>query len=369
MSRVQRSTNTDNIVIVCEGKDTEPNYLKELRDYLGLPEDRMRIVPFGDEAKKAELRDKALKKPDTQKSGRKKRTLNPPATPEKSGKYYWVMEEEDLETYNNCCGQPTRYVREAQLWVKYEGYTEGWAVYDLDTFTKHEEAITQAKTEPVVNIAFSAVSFEEWILLHFERNPKAFERSSCKDAKGQYLNCGTGKNPDDCQGDRCVAGRIQKEGFIKEYSKGDRKLFSEQTLPNIEIARINAAWSRSIHDQAKQPYECNPYTDFDKLIVRCFEISERPNLDGEYAWIGKGNTIDSKREKLTISRNQTAKEISLQNAGASLLIGQALTLTDKGQKFGEVTDLRLKPGESKSVSMQGAHLLRVTLDRTHYIVT
>ena len=76
------------------------------------------------------------------------------------------------------------------LFMEREKYVEGWAVYDLDnksgrTSQHHKEAREDPKKVDNLHIAFSSYSIEEWFLLHFERNPKAFENSECKDKNKQ----------------------------------------------------------------------------------------------------------------------------------------------------------------------------------------
>jgi hypothetical protein len=56
-----------------------------------------------------------------------------------------------------------------------EDFDELWVVFDKDGYTKHKEAFELAK-ENKINIAFSSISFETWVLLHFERNNKSFSK-------------------------------------------------------------------------------------------------------------------------------------------------------------------------------------------------
>ena len=67
---------------------------------------------------------------------------------------------------------PIRYVREAQEGLEDGVYESTWAVFDKDYHPEHKEAFKLAKQEideNKVNIAFSSISFEQWILLHFEK--------------------------------------------------------------------------------------------------------------------------------------------------------------------------------------------------------
>jgi hypothetical protein len=58
-----------------------------------------------------------------------------------------------------------------------------WIVYDKDGYTKHHEAFIKARDNGV-KIAFSSISFEVWILLHFEYTTRPF---SCSDDLISYI--------------------------------------------------------------------------------------------------------------------------------------------------------------------------------------
>ena len=94
----------DNIVIICEGTETEYHYLRELKSIV---EERfpdkfsdIRVIPTPDELNVCIRRNQA-----------KKRSLRVSG---KSG-WYYTQEEELQEDYERFKQQPTRYVREAQL--------------------------------------------------------------------------------------------------------------------------------------------------------------------------------------------------------------------------------------------------------------
>lgn len=48
-----------------------------------------------------------------------------------------------------------------------------WIVVDKDGYTKHPESFNRAKANQI-NIAFSSISFEYWFLLHFEYTTRPF---------------------------------------------------------------------------------------------------------------------------------------------------------------------------------------------------
>lgn len=66
-------------------------------------------------------------------------------------------------------------VREAEKLKEFDE-DEVWVVYDKDGYTQHPATFEMARTKGV-NIAFSAISFEIWILLHFRYTSMAFNKS------------------------------------------------------------------------------------------------------------------------------------------------------------------------------------------------
>lgn len=279
MARKRRTTDKNNIVIVCEGTDTEVKYLTDLKKYIEnhFP-DRftdIRIVPTAEELVAATNRNK----------NKKLKEANPWA--------YYIQEEENEEDFNTYRSQPTRYVREAELFTLNNGYIEAWAVYDFDNFPDHELAKKHAD-KTGVNVAFSSISFEEWILAHFERNEKAFNKSVCKENKEDIM-CGTGAHINDCHGAKCVGGHIRECNHIPEYGKNMDGLF-KLLFDKHKVAIVNASWTRGLHHQAKdKPWECNPLTTVDRLIARLLDYKQ------EYSWIYDPGNLAIDRTILNIS--------------------------------------------------------------------
>ena len=260
----------NNIVIVCEGTETEYDYFTGLKNYLG------------DSGKYYTIKIVPTKDPEGIQGGnrqRKNRKLNG----DRDTLRYYEQVEESRELYDKYHKQPTRYVREAQLFLKDNVYTEAWAVFDNDDFPDLENAFKLASTDDKLNIAYSSISFEEWLLHHFERNAKVFDRSECK-ADDKSIDCNKDKG---CRGEHCIAGRLRTQGYLPYYKKNnkddkkkDRDDFFIQTRSHLEQARINAAWLRHLQDGPI--YERNPYTDVDRLVSRLL------GLDKEYVWVRLG---------------------------------------------------------------------------------
>ncbi len=119
---------------------------------------------------------------------------------------------------------------------------ELWVVFDKDGYTKHHEAFCKAKDNGV-NIAFSSISFEYWLLLHFEYTSSSFQKS---------------KN---------VEHALKKH--LPDYEKKWTEIF-EKVSHLIQDAIIHAKRRKkevgtANYDDCKI-YKLNPYTNVDELL-------------------------------------------------------------------------------------------------------
>lgn len=145
--------------------------------------------------------------------------------------------------------------------------TYAWVVCDRNGHSKMPEMFRDAK-EKGVNIAFSARSFEEWVLMHFEKNDFAFSVTECKAGKKPF-GCGTISVPD-CKAEPCLCGHIRRFGYISDYHKSCDVY--GKTVQLLEIAKVNTAWLRwrvnaSLSNLQPPLHSLNPYTDVDQLIT------------------------------------------------------------------------------------------------------
>ena len=293
----------NSIVIVCEGTETEFPYFQELCKFTNLS---WRIVPVPSERVNAKA-----------KAARQSvmRTLQDGDSSEFTGPEYYVgLAEVDQATYEQFKSEPTRWVRAAQLYKEREGYYEAWAVYDLDQGrdAAHPEARALAERVNDLHIAFSAYSFEEWLLLHFERNPKEYSHSECKseeDIKCGHKDCEAEWN---CHGETCIGGRLRECKYIPEYEKKDGAKMVAITREKLHVAYVNAAWSRSL--SADEAYKCNPYTDVDKLVMRL--------LQDEYdiKWLHSGDVFVHDDREYRIDIVDGTVKITMQSFGKTGLI-------------------------------------------------
>ncbi|MCK5683300.1 RloB domain-containing protein [bacterium] len=119
---------------------------------------------------------------------------------------------------------------------------EVWAVFDKDGYTQHAVAFAKAKAKGV-NIAFSSISFETWILLHFKYTTREFRKSED------------------------VIKYMKDNGYM-DYDKTDCENFNK-TKNKIDTAIQNAKRLRT-HQKTgnigSTIYNWNPYTNVDELL-------------------------------------------------------------------------------------------------------
>jgi len=118
-----------------------------------------------------------------------------------------------------------------------------WVVYDKDGYTKHAETFNLAR-DTNVKIAFSSISFEYWIPLHYEYTSRLF---SCSEKLIRYL---------------------KRKKYI-DYSKSSTAIFDE-TKHLLGVAKQNAKkiQKRQVDGNPERTpvYKFNPYTNMHELI-------------------------------------------------------------------------------------------------------
>lgn len=316
-----------NMLIVCEGAVTEPEYFSVLRK-LALETGIWAAVEIIPKPRSGAADENV---PSPHKSPRNKRPLKIVDVPEEADaidrKYAWRQ-------------TPVNFVKEARDGLKEDIFEETWAVFDRNGHPAHVQAFQLAR-EPVgqklVNIAFSSIAFEHWILLHFEKNATAFVKSECKDKRGKYLECGTGYHENDCWGGRCVAGHLRTNQFMASSTKIQdddfRAMLDDLIAPELrEKAYENAAWLRHVvaFDMA-EPYLTNPFTNVDFLVKRLLGED-----DQTFEWTDFRQTKDWQSLRIETSSEDGKLKIEISNLGAAtrLLNGAdiGVFLRQNGQK-------------------------------------
>lgn len=127
-------------------------------------------------------------------------------------------------------------------------FDELWVVFDKDGYTKHKEAFELAEANKI-NIAFSSISFETWVLLHFERNYNSFAKSA------NIINEKFHNN----------------DTYLTDYAKSGHYNVYPKIHTKTKKAFENASWLRNWINTNKNQcaiYEFNPYTDIDFLVKK-----------------------------------------------------------------------------------------------------
>lgn len=121
-----------------------------------------------------------------------------------------------------------------------------WLVFDCDAHPKKPQTFTEA-ADADINIAYSSICFETWILLHFAYSAKPF--SCCDEIKKELTH-----------------------HFPNGYEKSLNNLFNLSVgddMSRLSTARKNATILNSqttLANAGKKIWEYNPYTDFYKLL-------------------------------------------------------------------------------------------------------
>jgi hypothetical protein len=261
------------ILVVCEGQRSEPDYFHNLRNEVITKTNNIfiKILPIPKDEQQNivnEIHSFKLRK------GGKKRYLKNAIN---------NIEPDDYVIEIEYKSQPTCYVRKAQLAYFEHGYAELWAVYDKDEHPKHDEAYSLSKNleicDKIVNIGFSSISFEEWILMHFEYCNIAFSKSQCRDSDKNIFYCGSHINESDCKGEKCVIGRIVEKNFLSLNSSKSFE-YSKYSI-NVNNALLNALKSRDLATDKYFFYNNNPYVSIDRLVFKLKNI-EKVDLIWEY---------------------------------------------------------------------------------------
>lgn len=335
----KKSFKTNNLVIICEGTETEQPYFEYLANKVRDQFDDIKVIPSPEEKlAAAEVR--------TNQNRRMKKLASENNERAKKAPVYVTLFETEPEidaNYDKYKQAPAKYVREAYFWTKNDVYSEAWAVYDLDDtddpdHSIHECAKNLMDNTPSLHIAFSAYSFEEWLLLYFERCNTEFRNSAYKKAEGKkHIN-----DPEyDCNGRQCqhkkkceaecIGDYLDRKGYVnaiyknKVYSKNDGKIYA-QVIYEDKILRhrayVNAAWSRSLRKDVF--YECNPYSDVDQLVMRL--IGDKTDI----RWIKTSESFTLGIHSFTIEQKDGSLYLSHQGDETCVLNRDQIFWCDDG---------------------------------------
>jgi hypothetical protein len=182
--------------ILCEGAKTEPLYFKELIKQISCPGNKVEIVL--------------------------------------------------VDSKKNTCKE---LVKEGKL-ARKSKRDDVWVVVDKDGYTKHAEAFETARANNI-EIAFSSISFETWVLCHFSYTAKQFLKS---EDIIHYIN--------------------EQQYFENGYSKSDPDLFSK-LKDRLKTACKNAKKLKAHHESGnpgEKRHTLNPFTNVDELVEAIFAL-------------------------------------------------------------------------------------------------
>ena len=258
------------ILIVCEGESTEPSYFSNLRDLVFNKLRKInKINDYSIEIKPTPPQDKENNIFEL-REGAKRRTT----------KSDIVLKDEEIVIEEEYKAQPICYVRKAQiLGCENYIYNDVWAVFDKDEHPKHEEAFSLAEqliNDRKVNIAFTSIAFEYWILLHFEMNLTPFKKSMCRItndlSKRIYLFCGSNNHDLDCKGEKCVCGKLVSNKYLS-YDGKHKEFGFKNFHSKVNTAIKNAIDLRKSYTENNSPiYSLNPYTNIDRLVFKLLQL-------------------------------------------------------------------------------------------------
>jgi len=171
-------------------------------------------------------------------------------------------------------------------------FDEIYVVYDKDGYTKHKEAFELLEShKDKVKLIFSSISFETWILLHFEKCTESFSKSK------------------DILEKKFVGGSKYLPSYEKKGAFDLFPLIKNKT----KQALINAAWLRYIERTSikdKPIYDLNPYTDVDSLIKRLYNIGDN------YYYAGNGLSIKFDSIDFSLSSKEGKASLTIINQKA-----------------------------------------------------
>jgi hypothetical protein len=319
------------LLIICEGKNTEPYLFNSIRDrilegkYLTNENIEVHIRPEVEEVDDVESKNVEYR------PKRNPRTLLPGNRPI----------EKDIPGV-----PPLKWVIAAQEELSDGTFNEVWVVFDNDDHPARKEAFQKAQEiigGKQVRIAYSSIAFEYYLLLHFEREYHAFQKSECRKGKVQ-VNCSTDDNhADDCLGEKCVGGYARRQGYWKE-TKGKISLFP-MIENKLETGFRNAAWLR--HQSNIQAgnipfYDRNPYVTTDAIIKRLTGYQDQyfEFIPFDKDFDVQGNLLICFRKDLTVEIINTGKNTLIVPAGSI-----TKTLFENGAQQQIGSSAIIKPGE------------------------
>lgn len=261
------------ILIICEGESTEPKFFNSIRDAIlskdyNIGDVQIKIMP---EPKSDDIENNETKT-NPHKPKRNIRHTRPASI--------------GIEPVEINAPLPLKWVLEAQKELEDGTCDEAWAVFDHDNHPARRQAFEEANKiikGKTVALCFSSISFEYYLLLHFERKFCVFQTSECRDKKNhnkkkrkKIIECSTNKHIDDCSGQICIGGYARKNGYW--FCSKDSKSTFDLVKEKLEIGFENSAWLRyksDILNPDVEIFDRNPYLTVDYLVKRLIGYADK----------------------------------------------------------------------------------------------
>lgn len=199
---------------------------------------------------------------------------------------------------------PINIVKEAKK--SKSDYDEVWVVFDKDRDRDDKnEAAFKIAAKAKINVAFSSISFEHWLILHFEKSTFAFQRSDCESrtTRANPIICV-------CNGIVCAKTYLKQPAFYPSFEKGKSLLYDDLKNRNI-IAIENAAWLRKYQSPYTDIHVLNPYSDVDILLCELLNLHKVTYADIGGIFIFEG--IEVIIQSAVRNANNISISISLNN--------------------------------------------------------
>lgn len=267
---MSRSLQTGSLYIVSEGEKTEASFYTDLQQKLSEKNiSRFQTVQVH---KLPKPKDQTDKLPDSELRTEGGRQLHGavPVLP--------------IDNY-----QPLNWIKIA--YEKLGAYDEAWALFDNDhrntqgqpfidrAIAEYHKLITRTGSNLNLNIAYSSLSFEYYLLLHFEQLYHSFDKTECywvENNEHKYRNCCSQdvKYPPKegaCDGHLENACCINGYARLRNYWDKSKKDGVLSKMPNVYIGIIHACrirWQAIQSQRGTTLGDMNPYLNTYQFTLR-----------------------------------------------------------------------------------------------------
>lgn len=301
------------IYIICEGSKSEPWFIRRFIEWAS---GKYQLYYYA-EVFPTPINDDEMENDDssyTSKSGRRS-----------SGRRLTIPIEDTEMSGKAKGGNPLLWVEHGK--EKLDSYSEVFVVFDKDGHPLMEEAFNLA-VEPnnngkKINIIFNSRSFEYYMLLHFERIYRSFEKTECGEKQRKHTrsfhcclpNAVAGK---ECGGSVCINGYARKNGYWSN-SKDEHTFTSASNIwrgmKNGEYVRDKAL----VENNNTPIFLLNPYVDFQTLLSRLMDkrLLRSGGTISKDCGRGESQTISREGYGLKISNGSSILPLKLESGWIS----------------------------------------------------